>query len=81
MTGRNGSTRAQGPERGIYSAATVEKLCCCGINSALRPLSLRLCDHARLHLQTGTPALHAADISTTRVESKTPNSAVEFDVQ
>src|SRR5438132_7230931 len=31
--------RAQEPERGIYSAATVEMLRCCGINSALRPFS------------------------------------------
>ena len=37
------STLAQEPERGIYSAATVEMLCRCGINSALRPLSLRPC--------------------------------------
>jgi len=35
--------RSQAHERGIYSAAIVELLGCCGINSALRPPLLRQC--------------------------------------
>src|SRR2546427_12850529 len=47
ICGLNGSMRAQEPERVIYSAASVEILCCCGINSALRPLCAGVLPAAR----------------------------------